>query len=216
MIPGLANGFTPPPAADPNSAPQADINDPAVQQLYNQGMQMMGPSPNPSSTPCLPDARQQGSELLDRIWAAANGYRGTLTGNLPGNGSESCAAAMQVVLERAGLSVPGDLTALMDSWRAAALSGEYGGSVIGPGQQMLAHRGAIIIWPETEDPVYGHIGVCANDGCTMTWSNHSGDGGSTSAFAYDPVTHQYINGGTEIPPPMAYTTFLIWEPANIP
>lgn len=165
--------------------------------------------PLPSSNPCT----VYSGDLLQRIWTAANSFIGTPTGNLPGGGVTSCAAAMQVIVKNATGALIAD--AGVDTWRSIALSGQYGGMVLTPATVSEAKAGAIVIVPETVSSE-GHIGVCATDGCGSTWSNHS-DSGTCSGFAADscsyPTTHHVIVGDTS----MGYETpYLIWEPSHIP
>lgn len=160
--------------------------------------------------------------LLNRIYAAAQNYIGTSTNGLSGGGANSCAAAIQAIVRKATGRTIG--TVGVDDWRKLALSSSnpYGGVVLHPGEEQQAKRGAIIIWPEKEHPVAGHIGVCAIDGCHTTWSNHSDHGSgsvcrnSGSFFAScGSKKSDVINGGiTMYAAPN--DTFLIWEPAHIP
>lgn len=207
--PGLESDFTPPPAGDPNSAPQADFNDPAVQQLYNQGMQMMPPSPNPSSTPCLPDVN---NPLLPRILAAAESFANHSTAvpgtqcndGKPGDGPGNCACgyAMEQVIKIATGVDLGTAYWDVDTWRSAATSGRFGGSFV---TDDTAHPGAIIMWgaPGAEAQ---HIGVCMTAGCTQTLSNSS----SYREFSPQPPQPDSISlNGT-------YSQWVIWEPEHIP
>jgi hypothetical protein len=159
--------------------------------------------------------------LLERLYHAAYNYIGTSTDGLPGQGFNSCAAAVQVIVRAATARTIG--TAGVDDWRNLATSpnSPYGGTVLAPGQQGRAHRGAIIIWPQKVAGA-GHIGFCATDGCSVTWSNHSDHGlgsvcpRSGSFFAAcGPSKSQVIRGGLGMYAP-PNNTFLIWEPAHIP
>lgn len=195
----------------PPDAPS--VNDPNVQQAINQGNQLAQqqgydttetPQPNTTPHPC-PSLMPTAGDLLERIWAAASSYRGQSTA-IPGtscsghgDGWCACAAAVQHVVYLATGKTIGDYA--VDDWRNLAFSGQYGGGIV---PAALAHRGAIIIWPSSSlnEGNNAHIGICATDQCTVTWSNSS----SQAKFApYDASIS--FNG--------AFSSWLIWEPSNI-
>lgn len=194
------------------------VNDPAVQQAIaegnsdakNQGYSVPDPNatgtPHPSTSPQpCPSLMPPAGDLLERIWAAASSFRGQSTAwpgtscSGHGDGWCACAAAVQHVVYLATGKTIGDYA--VDDWRNLAFSGVYGGRIV---PASLAHRGAIIIWPASElnEGTNAHIGICAVDGCSVTWSNSS----SKQAFApYDASIS--FNGD--------FATWLIWEPSNI-
>lgn len=169
-----------------------------------------GGASTPSSPACVV-INSTNRVLLQKIYMAAKAYRAHPTGNLPGGGTNSCAAAMQVIVKNATGATIGDPE--VDDWRDLATT-SHNGIVLLPGHEAAARQGAIIIWPEKLSLLLGHIGVCIVDGCSQTWSNHSGNGGATSAFAYSPVTKNYITGGISMY--NSDPTYLIWEPDHIP
>jgi hypothetical protein len=169
-----------------------------------QGLYNPNASPLPSASPCPnSSAAPLNGDLLHRIWMAASAFRGTPT-NWPGTqcggspvappdhlGNCSCAAAVQQIIKIVTGQTIGNYS--VDSFATIASSGQYGGTIV---PASMARAGAIIIWPT-------HIGICANDTCSQTWSNSS----SLSTFA--PYTSDITFGG-------AFSTWTIWEPSHIP
>jgi hypothetical protein len=196
LNPALNNYDLPPanPAAIPTANPQVQASDAASGQAALKAGNYAAPSGCPNGSP-----EAATPNLLEQLYQAANNFRGTDTcWALTNCGQDACAAAVQRIVQIVTNTVIGSYS--VDDWRNLALSGAYGGKIVPAAQ---ARRGAIIIWPQQQDPVLGHMGFCATDGCTQTWSNSS----STHKFA--PQTWGLYFDGT-------YTTYLIWEPSHIP
>lgn len=199
----------PPPAPDPSAA----AGDTSAGEAGAEGS---GLPVNPSASPnACPSPEIGNGDLLNRLYQAASQFRGSNT-EWPGtgcsgepNGTCACAAAVGQVFVNAVGNRPAGYG--VDEWRDLALSGKYGGNILTPATVALAHKGAVIIWPQAVDPSAGHIGFCAVDGCSITWSNHSGDPPSDpSRFAWG------LSGPIEGSTYLNYSSFLVWEPAHVP
>jgi hypothetical protein len=109
-----------------------------------------------------------GNAATNAISASAISYFGTNTSGGPGNGTVSCAWAVNNVLAQAGIA-PLDSNSVQ-SMENALTSGR--GTQVDPSQ---AQPGDIVI--QAQD---GHVGVCMNVGCTQVLSNSS----SNASFSW--------------------------------
>jgi hypothetical protein len=169
---------------------------------------------NQATSPPVVMTPGPGQTLLDRLWNAASAFRGTDTA-WPGtdNGINACAEAVRRIIRNAttvniAAKYPGNWMNV-DTWWDFALGGggSYGGTVYQVQNASRTHRGAIIIWDQRHGPK-GHIGFCAADSCSATWSN------SSSLHTFAPASNDragMYNFGEFGP-----STTRIWEPANIP
>lgn len=200
MPPWLAhfNDQTPPPQNIPPASESQVAADQATGQQALANQNYGTPSPYAACPSDAPVAPANGT-LLQKLWTAAAAFRGTDTCWAGTDcGQEACAASVQAIVRNATGVTISDYS--VDDWRRLAMSSPYGGSIVTPDH---ASAGAIIIWPDQVDPVLGHMGFCANDGCTQTWSN------SSSKHTFAPRTWGLYFDGT-------YSNYLIWEPAHIP
>lgn len=125
-----------------------------------------------------------------KIWMAAFNYFGTDTSQIAGtdNGIVACVAALQQILQNAGLSTVGGgtysvdnfVTALRQGWTnttgpANGSTGQFGSTSYGV-SQADAVQGDFVVQGDG-DPTNGqnHVGICENTGCTMILSNASYD-----------------------------------------
>lgn len=138
--------------------------------VTGSGGGLIGQPPNiPPVDPSAP-APPSGS-IQQRIFSAANSYRGASTRNVPftDNGRKACAYAVNEVLKMAGLSPIGNLSVVV-------MEGELRK---GRGVHIPTNKGGpgdIVIVTGAGN----HVGICMSTGCTQVLSNSS----SNASFSW--------------------------------
>ncbi len=153
-----------------------NLNLPSLTPINISSIVVPGNAPGSANGPGV-----GGNAEANQIAAAAAAYRGTSTAGGPGNGTVSCAWAVNNVLANAGIApVDSDSVQSMEN---ALIAGR--GTLVNPSQ---AQPGDIVI--QAQD---GHVGICANVGCTQVISNSS----SRASFSWISNTsfNPSYNGG---------------------
>lgn len=109
----------------------------------------------------------------------------------------ACAAAVSVVIMNATRSNLGIIN--VDVYNTLARSNKLGGGFV---SDQHARQGDVILW-YSNDYSEAHIGFCATNGCTQTWSN------SSSRGVFAPVVHTIDLDGY-------YPQHFIWQPEHLP
>ena len=176
--------------------------------MHGQTLSYTALKPIPQS-PLVQFPNLSSTDLSARLYNAANAFRGTDTAwQGTGGGGRACAAAVQKIVYRATNSMIGSWN--VDDWWALAINspGKYGGHFLLPSESHLARQGDIVIWDVLSSTWKGHIGFCATDGCSKTWSN------SSSLHTFAPT--QNDRAGLYFFGEFDSSSTVIWEPSHIP